>query len=493
MHASDPDLVALIRDLGLRLDALTAEVSGLRQAVSAKPAPSAKPAVAPPKGPVPLRLALIGGGLHGAKSLKSLLAEPDCRIAYICDVDAKKGAARVAEVKAATGQAPKLTTDFRDALADPALDGVVICTPHHWHALAAVLALQAGKHVYVEKPATHVFAEGPVLREVARKSGKVIMPGTQLRSNTSLMAAGEYMRAGKLGPVSVVHCIIHKDRPPLPMATDIKVPAEVNYDLWLGPRPDRPLTRSKFHYHWHWFWDFGNGALGNNGIHRIDAARLALDLQGRGDFTLSVGGRFGTPDVSETPNTQLCLYRFGDTWILQDVLGVQPKAYRGMENAVVFHGSEGVIVYKSGVATLCAPDFTPIRVFEGKQQSHYAAFLKAIRSNQSEQSYAALDQAIMSSDLCHFGNISHRTGAAADDAMILATFEALQVPDFVIERFHAMRENIRAAGDGEAMLTLGQKLELQDGPMPLRHAPAAAIALLQTEERPPFALPMPNL
>ena len=124
------------------------------------------------------------------------------------------------------------------------------------------------------------------------------------------------------------------------------------------------MTRSKFHYHWHWFWDFGNGALGNNGIHRIDAARLALDLKGRGDLTLSIGGRFGDPDMSETPNTQLCLYRFGDTWVLQDVLGVKPKAYRGMENAVVFHGSEGVIVYKSGVATLCKPDFTPISTFE---------------------------------------------------------------------------------------------------------------------------------
>lgn len=484
MNSSDPDLVALIRDLGLRLDMLTKEVSTLRQALLPKPVATL------PKGPAPLRLALIGGGMHGAKSLKALLEQKDCEIAYICDVDAKKGAARVAEVKAKTGKAPKRTTDFRDALADPALDAVVICTPHHWHALAAVLALQAGKHVYVEKPVTHVFAEGPLLRTAARKSGKVIMPGTQLRSNTSLMAAGEYMRAGSLGPISVVHCIIHKDRPPLPMSDDIKVPEEVNYDLWLGPRPDRPLTRSKFHYHWHWFWDFGNGALGNNGIHRIDAARLALDLQGRGDFTLSVGGRFGTPDVTETPNTQLCLYRFGKTWVVQDVLGVKPKAYRDMENAVVFHGSEGVIVYKSGVATLCAPDFTPIRVFEGKQESHYGAFLKAIRNNQQEQSYAALDEAILSSDLCHFGNISHRTGRPADDATILATLEALQVPDFVIERFHAMRENIRAAGDGESLLTLGHKLDLQEGPMPLRDAPTAAIALLETEERPPFALPV---
>ncbi|MFZ1468678.1 MAG: Gfo/Idh/MocA family oxidoreductase [Paracoccaceae bacterium] len=488
MNIPTSDLRDLILDLGARLDTLRAEVSGLRSEIAAK-APAVQKAVATAKGPKPLVLALIGGGMHGTKALKALLTLKDCQIGYVCDVDQKKGAARVAEIKAKTGKIPKLVTDFRQALADPAVDGVVICTPHHWHALATVWALQAGKHVYVEKPVTHAFAEGPVLQAAARKYGKVVMPGTQLRSNTSLMAAGDYMRSGKLGPISLVHCIIHKDRPSLPMTNEVKVPDSVDYDLWLGPRPDRPVTRSKFHYHWHWFWDFGNGALGNNGIHRIDAARLALDLPGRGDLTLSIGGRFGQPDMSETPNTQLCLYRFGDTWVLQDVLGVKPVAYRGMENAVVFHGSDGVILYKSGVATLCQPDFTPISTFEGGQQSHYTAFLKAIRENKATQCYAALDQAITSSDLCHFGNISHRTGAEADDATILAELKTLAVPDFVIDRFHAMRDNIRSAGEGEAALTLGQALHMQEGAVPFRNASAEAMAQLAPEERAPFALP----
>lgn len=485
MQDTPPTLPDLLRDLVTRVDRLETEVSGLRAAIARTAA--AKPATA--KGPAPLKLALVGGGMHGAKSLKSLLGLADCQIAYICDVDRKKGTARAAEVKAKTGKSPRVTTDFRDALADPAVDGVVICTPHHWHALATVLAVRAGKHVYVEKPVTHAFAEGPVVQAAARKYGRVVMPGTQLRSNTSLMAAGDYMRSGKMGPISLVHCIIHKDRPALPPTAEGAIPETVNYDLWLGPRPDRPVTRSKFHYHWHWFWDFGNGALGNNGIHRIDAARLALDLQGRGDLVLSIGGRFGTPDMSETPNTQLCLYRFGQTWVMQDVLGVNPAAYRGMENAVVFHGSEGVIVYKSGQATLCKPDFTPVSTFEGKQESHYSAFLKAIRENRAEQSLPMLDQAILSSDLCHFGNISHRIGKPADDAAILAELAGLAVPPLVMERFHAMRDNIRAAGNAEAALTLGGLLRLQEGEMPFADAPPEAVRMLAPEERASFALP----
>ncbi len=486
MPSRESDLYDLIADLGRRIDGLGAEVSALRADLAKKSAPAKTPAK--PGGPKPLRLALIGGGMHGAKSVKALLATPGCVISTVCDVDSKKGAARVAEIKAKTGKKPKLVTDFREALADPEIDAVVICTPHHWHALATVWSLRAGKHVYVEKPVTHTVGEGPILSAAARRYGRVVMPGTQLRSNTSLMAAGEYMRSGKLGPISLVHCIIHKDRPPLPLSNAVEIPETVNYDLWLGPRPDRPVVRSKFHYHWHWFWDFGNGALGNNGIHRIDAARLALDLKGRGDLVLSIGGNFGPVDRIETPNTQLCLHRFGDTWVLQDVLGVRPEAYRGMENAVVFHGTEGVIVYKSGVATLCRPDFTEVSTFEGKQENHFSAFFAAIRGNKAAESHAMLDEAILSSDLCHFGNISHRTGEPLDDETILAELAELKVPGFVVDRFQAMRANIRAAGDGDAKLTFGTLLYLQDGEQPFRNGSEQTDSLLVSEERPPFTL-----
>lgn len=474
---SNDDLHAILVRLSAQMDALSLKIDTL-----APPAPK-------PAGAKPLQIALVGGGLHGAKSLKALLALKDCQITYICDVDSAKGAARVKEVKAARGNTPKYVSDFRVALADPAVAAVVIVTPHHWHALATVLALRAGKHVYVEKPVTHSFNEGPVLLAAAKKYRKVVMPGTQLRSNSSLMAAGEYMRAGKLGDITLVHCIIHKDRPALPPHTDTPVPETVNYDMWLGPRPDLPLTRTKFHYHWHWFWEFGNGALGNNGIHRIDAARMALQLPPRADLTLSIGGRFGPADMSETPNTQLCLYRFGDTWVLQDVLGVKPKPYHGMENAVVFHGTQGVIVYRAGKATLCQPDYTAISTFEGQQASHYAAFLAAIRDNSVDQSLVALKEAIASSDLCHFGNISHRVGEQKDDTEILARLKALGVPDFVFERFAALRENIEAAGNGTEKLVLGELLHLQAGEMPLRDASGAAQALLTAEDRAPFCLP----
>jgi predicted dehydrogenase len=479
--SADADLRNLILDLGKRIDGLAGEVASLRKAV--------QPAKPKASGPKPLSLALIGGGMHGAKSLKALLKLKDARIGYICDVDSKKGKARIAEIKAQMGYTPKMVTDFREALADPTLDGVVICTPHHWHVLAAILAMQAGKHVYIEKPVNHVFAEGPILLAAARKYGTVVLPGTQLRSNTSLMAAGDYMRSGKLGPISLVHCVVHKNRPPLPLTNDVVIPESVNYDLWLGPRPDQPVTRSKFHYHWHWFWDFGNGALGNNGIHRIDAARLALDLKGRGDLAFSIGGKFGAYDVAETPNTQLCLYRYGDTWVMQDILGIAPEPFRGMENAVIFHGSEGKIVYQTGKAVLCDNDYNPISEFDGGQASHYELFLKDIREKKAAEALALLEEAVVSSDLCHFGNISHRVGEKASDATILASLERLNVPSFVIERFHAMRDNIRAAGNGDEQLTMGDMLKLRDGPEPLIGASDQALALLQSAERAPFTLP----
>jgi predicted dehydrogenase len=455
--------------------------------------PAAVPEAPPPEQPVKkaklIRLAVIGGGMHGAKSIKAILKAPDCRITYICDVDEAKGKARAQEIRKATGKTPKTVTDFRVVLDDPTVHGVVIVTPHHWHALAAVMALKAGKHVYIEKPVTHCFAEGPVLRAAAHRYRRVVMPGTQLRSNLSLMAAGDFMQAGELGAINFVHCIIHKARPALPMTGPAEIPETVNYDMWVGPRPDKPLTRSKFHYHWHWFWDFGNGALGNNGIHRIDAARLALGLKGRGDLVLSIGGKFGPKDMSETPNTQLCLYKFGEVWLLQDILGVKPKAYRDMDNAVIFHGEKGVIVYTKGVATLCDLDFNPIRTFEGAQQSHYEHFLTAIRQKKIDQSLEELNEAIISSDLCHFGNISHRVGENASDATILSELDDLGVPAIVKERFRAMRENIRDAGDGDAPLTLGQTLRLQEGETPFSNLPENATWLLYPEEREPFTLP----
>ena len=502
-----------IRHLARSIDALNRNIHEMKGATAparTAPPPEASadtPAAAPVVEPVhvptpvqppatpkaeaaPLRLGIVGTRGHGQKLISAFGALKQCQITHICDVDTKVSEETARTIKAKYGHQPAVVQDYRALLRQPDVDAVAIATPHHWHALMAIWALQAGKHVYLEKPVTHNLNEGPALLAAARKYGHVIQAGTQLRSNTSLAAAGEYMRAGRLGRIIGVHCLIHKNRPPMPLSDDNKIPASVDYDLWCGPAPKTRLTRSKFHYHWHWFWDYGNGALGNNGVHRIDAARIALDLRGLGDLVLSIGGRFGPRDNGETPNNQLTLHRFGDIWVLQDVLGLKPEPFRGIENGLLFYGTEGTIVYKSGKATLLDANGKPGSVFDGAQEDHHRNFVEAALTGSPDQARGDLQEAVISGDLCHLGNISYRLGQAADDTDITATLAGLKVPDFVQERMQAQRANLRKNGLQDRMV-LGRVLRPAASGDPLGHD-AEARALGRNSYRSPYTLPGPD-
>ena len=453
------------------------------------PVPAASASV-PASVAQPLRLAVVGTRGHGQKLIDAFGKLDQCRITHICDVDSKVGEDTASAVRAKYGHQPVFVQDYRALLKLPEVDAVAIATPHHWHALMAIWAVQAGKHVYLEKPVTHNLNEGPALLAAARKYGRVIQAGTQLRSNTSLAAAGEYMRAGKLGRIIGVHCLIHKSRAPMPLSNDNKIPASVDYDLWCGPAPKSELTRSKFHYHWHWFWDYGNGALGNNGVHRIDAARIALDLKGLGDLALSIGGRFGPRDNGETPNNQLTLHRFGDIWVLQDVLGLKPDPFRGIENGLLFYGTGGTILYKSGKATLLDDAGKPASVFDGSQENHHQNFVDAVLAETPDAARGDLQEAVISGDLCHLGNISYRLGQAADDQDIADTLTGLKVPDFVQERLQAQRANLTKNGLKDRMI-LGRVLRPAASGDPLGHD-AEARALGRNSYRSPYTLPAPD-
>jgi predicted dehydrogenase len=431
-----------IAELTKSVDSLNASIKMLSKsliATNAAPQNASAPKAATPTG---IAIAIVGTRGHGQKHIAAFIKLAGCYIHTICDVDTAVGAAAVDAIFKQTGHRPKLVQNLSDVLADKIVDAVSIATPHHWHALGTVRALQAGKHVYVEKPITHSFAEGPVVVAAAQKYGKVVQAGTQLRSNTSLKAAGEYMRSGKMGDITLVHCIVHKDRPQVPLTNANKIPKTVDYDLWCGPAEKEEVTRSKFHYHWHWLWRLGNGALGNNGIHRIDAARIALDLKGYGDLSVSLGGRYGERDSGETPNNMLTLHKFGGTWIMQDILGLKPKPFQGLENAVVFYGTKGTIVYKTGYAALVDENFKEIERFEGKQLNHYADFLKAIKDNKPDAVRGDLKEAILSGDLCHFGNISYRVGTPGDFDEARDVLNGLNVPPMVFERLDAMGQNL---------------------------------------------------
>jgi len=491
---------------GIDLKIFEVKQEALKAEAHKKPSDSSGTAVAPvPKAPPsapaskvaarpktsirpPVGVAVVGTRGHGLKHIEALLKLPDCRIVHVCDVDSKVGHDTVEHIHSVCGHRPRFTQDIREMLKDPEVEAVTIATPHHWHALATVWALRAGKHVYLEKPVTHSYAEGPVVLAAARKYGRLVQAGTQLRSNTSLRAAGEFMKAGGLGDLTLVHCVVHKDRPPTPRVQHLDIPASINYDLWCGPAEMSEVTRSKFHYHWHWQWRFGNGALGNNGIHRIDAARIALGLQGLGDLVLSVGGRYGEPDSGETPNNMLTVHRFGKLWVLQDILGLSPKPYKGLSNAVIFYGTKGTIVYKSGHAALVDQDFKEIRVFEGAQLNHHQNFLDAVKSGDPSLLRGDLGEAVLSSDLCHLGNISYCVGQPSTFEAVGQVLTDLKVPPFVHSRLRALRDNLKQNAV-EERIVLGDVLRLtQDPAMPIKDHPAAA-ALLKTRYREGFELP----
>lgn len=302
-----------------------------------------------------LAVALIGAGAQGRQLAKRLARNDRVQLGPICDPDSDRAGSLARAVGDITGSRPNQVPDLRRVLDDDRIEAVVVATPHHWHALAAVWALEAGKHVYLEKPATHSLTEGPPLLEAWQRSGLVVEVGTQRRSHPGLQEAIADLHSGRIGPVRFARCYSWKRRPSIGPEVAGEWPESLDPELWYGPRPVVRPTRKKFHYDWHWFTDYGNGGLGNNGVHRLDVARWGLGLDGIGDEVLSLAGRIGPSDAGETPNTALTIVSFGERWVAHDLRGMptKPDARRdpGMRSSdeVVFVGdSASIVVNRTG-------------------------------------------------------------------------------------------------------------------------------------------------
>ncbi|MFN3486827.1 MAG: Gfo/Idh/MocA family protein, partial [Planctomycetota bacterium] len=291
-----------------------------------------------------LRVAVVGVKGRGLAHVSAFAKMKDAQVAAIVDIDENviDQAMKIAE--RAGGRKPAFYQDIRKMLEDKTIDAVSIATTNHTHALFSIWSLQAGKHVYVEKPVSHNVWEGRKIVEAARKYNKICQTGTQCRSSAGLRRAIQFLQEGKLGKIKIARGLCYKRRGSIGKKPDGPVPPGVNYDLWLGPAPERPFNPNRFHYNWHWFWDYGNGDLGNQGIHQMDIARWGLGKNALANKVISVGGRFGYEDDGETPNTQLCLYDYGDAQILFEVRGLETEAYRGAKIGVVFHCENGYLV-----------------------------------------------------------------------------------------------------------------------------------------------------
>ncbi|MCU0872490.1 MAG: Gfo/Idh/MocA family oxidoreductase, partial [Pirellulaceae bacterium] len=236
--------------------------------------------------------AVIGPGGMGGSHLRQLVGRQDVQVAYVCDVDANRLAAAARVVQEASGQAPRAVQDLREILDDKAVDAVWIATPDHWHAPATILACDAGKHVYVEKPCSHNLREGRLMVEAARRNNRVVQVGTQSRSTEHVMQAMQALREGVIGEVLVAKAWNSQRRGSIGRQPPSEPPPHLDFDLWLGPAPACQYRANMLHGIWRWWYDFGAGDIGNDGVHDIDLARWGLGVDVHPHAIAALGGKY---------------------------------------------------------------------------------------------------------------------------------------------------------------------------------------------------------
>ncbi len=437
-------------------------------------------------------VAIIGCGIRGKQHARELAGLADCEITCVCDPDSGRAAGVAADLVAQKRPEPRQVQDLRRVLEDKSIAAVFIATPNHWHALAAIWAMQAGKDVYVEKPVSHNISEGRLVVQAARKLGRICQGGTQNRSNRALAEAIQYIREGKLGEVKLARSIVYGRRESIGGPGHYEVPAGVDYNLWAGPAPMSPLTRPQFHYDWHWFWKTGDGELGNNNIHSLDVCRWGLGVTGLGRSVISFGGRLGYQDAGETPNTQVVVFDFGSKTIVSETRGLKTEPFSPelkSSSGWIFYGTQGIIAGTS----LFDPEGRLERTFAGANESHFANFLKAVRSRKVSDLNADILEGHQSTALCHIGNISHRLGRGSSLGEIRGRLAGLNAPESALEALERTRKHLleNNVDPDESKLTLGPLLRPAPDREAFLDAPDADV-LLGREYRKPFAVPAEN-
>lgn len=362
-------------------------------------------------------IGVIGLGGRGYDHIREFIKQPNARIAALCDVDQAVAEKAQTFVEKASGTKPKLYSDMRDMFADKSVDAVSMATPNHWHALGTIWAVQAGKDVYVEKPACHNVFEGRVMVEAAAKYQRIVQVGLQSRSIPLKQRAVELLRQGVIGKVYLAKGICYKRRKSIGHKADSAVPPGVNWDLFLGPAPMRPFNELRFKYNWHWFWDTGNGDIGNNGVHQMDVARWGLGIE-LPKSVVSTGGKFVYNDDQETPNTQIATFDYGDKELILEVRGLPTGGEAGMQNgwgnlsATVFYGADGYLSLDDSALRIYRGEKLELSIEEKNQVEgtvpHIANFLDAVRSRNPKILHSSIEDGVNSSNLCHYANISYR-------------------------------------------------------------------------------------
>jgi predicted dehydrogenase len=359
-----------------------------------------------------VRVGVIGLG-RGMDHVSALLEVPGAEVACVCDVDERRRDAAVQRVFARTGRRPGSVVDLRRMLEDPGIDAVTIAMPNFWHAVAAVMACKAGKHVYVEKPGSHNAHEGMRLAEVARSTRRMVQLGTQRRSSASVRGAIEELRSGVIGQPRMARCRYDNARGSIGRGRPAPVPPWLDFGLWQGPAPARPYLDNLVHYQWHWRWHWGGGELANNGPHALDIARWGLGVQFPRRVTAN-GSRLHFDDDQETPDTLTAHFDFGTAGILWDHSSCHPRK-GDSPGFVTFYGDGGMLAMDaSGGYRVLDAAGREIRAEKGRadDKAHFENFIDAIRDGVPLN--APVSEGVRSVHLCHLGNIAWRTTGAVD-------------------------------------------------------------------------------
>ncbi|MCS1408565.1 MAG: Inositol 2-dehydrogenase [Verrucomicrobia subdivision 3 bacterium] len=440
-----------------------------------------------------IRVAVVGINGRGGSHIGGFREIPGVRVAALCDIDDYVIRRRIAELEKDNAHQVTTYADVRNLLEDKNIDAITVATPNHWHSLITVWACQAGKDVYVEKPCSHNVFEGRQCVAASRKYDRIVQHGTQSRASSWAAKQIAAIQSGKYGKLLISKGYCCKPRWSIGYKPYEEIPGEVNFDLWLGPAPEQPFHRNLVHYNWHWFWDFGNGDMGNQGVHQMDIARWAIKGATLPKSVITMGGRYvdgpNYSDQGETPNMQLSVFDYGETKLVFETRGLVGKISdfpRIVDNE--FFLEAGVIrkgkFFENGHGVGEDLGDVDYHINEG---NIFENFINAVRNRNRENQHADILEGHYSSALCHLGNISYRLGWNYPFTMKTT---ALGESEVVTDALRTVLDNTQALGIDPLRSTyrLGPKLHFDHNTETFIHHPPANL-MVSRFYRQPFVVP----